>query len=76
MADNFTILHLVYSDVKAGRHEECGWPSMAYGVSKIGVTLMARLHQEAFYQDNTKSDIVVNAVSFLNYLNYFDWHPL
>ena len=58
------------SDAKAGRHEACGWPSMdygSYGVSKIGVTLMARIHQEVIDQDTTKTDILVNAVSFLHH---------
>lgn len=60
----------MFSDVKAGRHVECGWATMAYGVSKIGVTLMAKLHQESIDQDTTKNDVIVNAVSSIH-PNYF-----
>ncbi len=55
------------SDVKAGTHEANGWPSTAYGVSKVGVTLMAKLHQEAIDKDTTRKDILVNAVSFIHH---------
>lgn len=55
------------SDVNAGKHEAAGWPSTAYGVSKIGVTLMAKLQQEVIDQDTTKKDIIVNSVSFLHH---------
>lgn len=49
-------------DVKAGKHEASGWPNTAYGVSKIGVTLLAKVHQELFDADTTREDIIVNAV--------------
>jgi hypothetical protein len=52
-----------YSDVKADRHEEVGWAPSAYGMSKVGVTLMTPIQQQQFDSDETRKDIVVNAVS-------------
>lgn len=53
---------------KAGNPDSYGWPkslfslsATAYGVSKIGVTLMARIHQEQFDEDGTRDDVIVNA---------------
>jgi NAD(P)-dependent dehydrogenase (short-subunit alcohol dehydrogenase family) len=31
-------------DVKAGRHAQNGWPSSAYGVSKVGINALARVY--------------------------------
>ena len=50
-----------YSDTKAGVHKERGWPSSAYGMSKVAVTSMSLIHYKDL--DAKGCDIVVNAVS-------------
>jgi NAD(P)-dependent dehydrogenase (short-subunit alcohol dehydrogenase family) len=49
------------TDVKAGDHTSKGWPSTAYGVSKIGVTLLSVIQQRDLDKDTSRQDIVVNA---------------
>jgi len=49
--------------VKNGNHAELGWPSSAYGVSKLGVTLMTSIQQREHSEDSSKPDVVINAVS-------------
>jgi len=46
---------------KTGQHETAGWPSKAYGMSKLGVSAVSRFQQRSFDQDTTKSDVVVNS---------------
>ncbi|KAK2157823.1 hypothetical protein LSH36_184g10017 [Paralvinella palmiformis] len=48
-------------DSKAGSHTEAGWPQTAYGVSKIGVTLMTPILQKQLEEDGTRPDIVINS---------------
>jgi len=43
--------------------EEKGWPNNAYGVSKLGVTLITPIQQKIIDPDGTR-DIAVNSVSF------------
>jgi len=50
------------SDVRNGNHTELGWPQTAYGVSKIGVTLMTFIQQRVQDADSSKPDVVINAV--------------
>ena len=45
---------------KQGVHEEKGYPSWAYGVSKIGVTVMSRIQARVMREDG-KNDILLNA---------------
>ncbi|KAK7491169.1 hypothetical protein BaRGS_00017606 [Batillaria attramentaria] len=45
---------------KEGKHEAAGWPSSAYGVSKIGVTVMSFIQQRQFDAEK-REDIIVNA---------------
>ncbi|XP_070197436.1 carbonyl reductase [NADPH] 1-like isoform X2 [Littorina saxatilis] len=45
---------------KEGKHEAAGWPNSAYGVSKIGVTVMSMVHQRCLDAEK-REDIVVNA---------------
>ncbi|KAK2155286.1 hypothetical protein NP493_2088g00003 [Ridgeia piscesae] len=47
-------------DVKSGVHQANGWPNCAYGVSKIGVTVMTPIQQMELDADETRSDLVVN----------------
>ena len=53
-------------DVKSGVHGANGWPNSAYGVSKIGVTVMTPIQQAELDADETKSDLVVNCVSVVH----------
>ncbi|CAE1169938.1 CBR1 [Acanthosepion pharaonis] len=48
------------TDVADGVHESKGWPSTAYGTSKIGVSVMSFILQRELDQQH-KEDIVVNA---------------
>ena len=57
------ISHICFRDAKAGTHKQKGWADSAYGMSKIGVTLMSFAHQREFNKDN-RQDIIVNAVSY------------
>lgn len=45
---------------KENKHQEAGWPNTAYGVSKIGVTVMSFLQQRQLDAESAQ-DIVVNA---------------
>lgn len=46
---------------KSGNHEQFGWPSSAYCVSKVGVSALSFIQQRAFDVD-PRTDIVVNSV--------------
>lgn len=46
---------------KAGDHAQAGWPSTAYGVSKVAVSALTFIQQRAFDVD-PRADIVVNSV--------------
>lgn len=48
-------------DARRGIHEESGWPSSAYSLSKVGVSSLTRIQQRAFDAD-ARPDIVVNSV--------------
>ena len=52
----------VTRDVKKGVHEVNGWSNFAYGMSKVGVTVMTPLQQAELDADKTRS-ILVNCVS-------------
>lgn len=49
------------TDVRNGNHQQLGWPQTAYGVSKIGVSLMTPIQQRELDADCSKPDIVINA---------------
>jgi NAD(P)-dependent dehydrogenase (short-subunit alcohol dehydrogenase family) len=42
-----------------------GWPKFAYGVSKIGVTVMTQIQQREMDRTGV-DDIIVNAVSVIS----------
>lgn len=48
-------------DARRNVHEDCGWPSSAYSVSKVAVSALTRIQQRAFDAD-ARPDIVVNSV--------------
>ena len=60
---NALCLRFVFSDVRNGNHQQLGWPQTAYGVSKVGMSLMTPIHQRELAADSSKPDIVINAVS-------------
>ena len=49
----------------AGTCHVNGWPTFAYGVSKIGVTVMTKIQQKEMDQSGHKSDVLINSVSAL-----------
>nr|AFM89434.1 carbonyl reductase [Callorhinchus milii] len=48
-------------DTKKGIHSEQGWPSTAYGVSKIGVTVLSKIHARILSRDRPADGILLNA---------------
>ena len=46
---------------KENKHNEHGWPSTAYGVSKVGVSLMTPIQQATIDNDKSRTDIIINA---------------
>ncbi|ELU07570.1 hypothetical protein CAPTEDRAFT_31118, partial [Capitella teleta] len=38
-----------------------GWPSSAYGTSKLGLCMLSSIIQKHFDADSTRSDIIINA---------------
>ena len=48
------------ADTQEGNHIQKGWPDSAYGVSKIGVTVMSRIHAR-WLREQGKNDILLNA---------------
>ncbi|XP_060689749.1 carbonyl reductase [NADPH] 1 [Hemiscyllium ocellatum] len=48
-------------DAKQGVHSEQGWPSSAYGVSKIGVTVLSRIHARKLTKERPGDGILLNA---------------
>ncbi|XP_026556326.1 carbonyl reductase [NADPH] 1-like [Pseudonaja textilis] len=48
-------------DTKKGVHEKEGWPSTAYGVSKIGVTVLSRIQARLLNETRKNDGILLNA---------------
>lgn len=48
-------------DTKNGVHEKEGWPNTAYGVSKIGVTVLSRIHARMLNEKRKADQILLNA---------------
>ncbi|KAM5179919.1 carbonyl reductase [NADPH] 1-like [Mantella aurantiaca] len=48
-------------DAKHGVHQEKGWPNTAYGVSKIGVTVMSRIQARQLRNSRKGDNIILNA---------------
>ncbi|XP_060090260.1 carbonyl reductase [NADPH] 1-like [Heteronotia binoei] len=48
-------------DTKKGVHEKEGWPNTAYGVSKIGVTVLSRIQAQLLNQTRQLDGILLNA---------------
>ncbi|KAJ7320562.1 hypothetical protein JRQ81_020073 [Phrynocephalus forsythii] len=48
-------------DTKKGVHEKEGWPNTAYGVSKIGVTVLSRIQARMLNETRKGDGILLNA---------------
>ncbi|XP_056415583.1 carbonyl reductase [NADPH] 1-like [Hyla sarda] len=48
-------------DAKNGVHEDRGWPNFAYGVSKIGVTVLSRIQARQLKETRKGEGIILNA---------------
>ncbi|XP_078088898.1 carbonyl reductase [NADPH] 1 [Mustelus asterias] len=48
-------------DAKRGQHTQQGWASSAYGVSKIGVTVLSRIHARMLSKERAADGILLNA---------------
>ncbi|XP_075053326.1 carbonyl reductase [NADPH] 1-like [Mixophyes fleayi] len=48
-------------DAKKGVHQEQGWPNTAYGVSKIGVTVLSRIQARQLKETRKEEGIILNA---------------
>ncbi|XP_061693716.1 carbonyl reductase [NADPH] 1 isoform X2 [Syngnathoides biaculeatus] len=46
---------------RQGQHKQEGWPEMAYGVSKIGVTTLSMIHARRLSKERPGDQILVNA---------------
>ncbi|XP_075053328.1 carbonyl reductase [NADPH] 1-like [Mixophyes fleayi] len=48
-------------DAKKGVHQEQGWPNSAYGVTKIGVTVLSRIQARQLKETRKGEGIILNA---------------
>ncbi|CAJ0929253.1 unnamed protein product [Ranitomeya imitator] len=48
-------------DAKNGVHEKNGWPNTSYGVSKVGVTVLSRIHARQIKETRKGEGILLNA---------------
>ncbi|XP_036983097.2 carbonyl reductase [NADPH] 1 [Artibeus jamaicensis] len=55
------LMNKFVEDTKEGVHEKEGWPSTAYGVSKIGVTVLSRIHARKLSEHRGGDKILLNA---------------
>ena len=59
-AELITLMDQFVKDVADGKHKERGWPNTAYGVSKVGMTALTKVHaREAAKLES--QDVLVNA---------------
>uniref|UniRef100_A0A8C2QEV2 Carbonyl reductase (NADPH) n=1 Tax=Cricetulus griseus TaxID=10029 RepID=A0A8C2QEV2_CRIGR len=55
------LMNKFVEDTKRGMHEKEGWPNSAYGVTKIGVTVLSRIHARKLSQQRRDDKILLNA---------------
>ncbi|KAH9513988.1 NADH-cytochrome b5 reductase [Bulinus truncatus] len=60
MEELTALINQFVKESQTGSHKEAGWPNFAYGVSKIGVTVMSMIQQRELDAQGA-DDIVVNA---------------
>ncbi|KAM9365004.1 uncharacterized protein KZ484_011225 [Pholidichthys leucotaenia] len=46
---------------KKGEHKEDGWPEMAYGVSKAGLTTLSMIHARRVSKERSNDGLLINA---------------
>lgn len=56
----FFIVHCRCAE--AGNCHVSGWPTFAYGLSSIGITVLTKIQQQDMDQTRPKQDILINAV--------------
>ncbi|XP_063812605.1 carbonyl reductase [NADPH] 1-like [Pseudophryne corroboree] len=56
-----TLMEKFVEDAKKGIHQEQGWPNTAYGVSKIGVTVLSKIQARRLKETRKGEGIVLNA---------------
>ncbi|XP_012882980.1 PREDICTED: carbonyl reductase [NADPH] 1 isoform X1 [Dipodomys ordii] len=55
------LMNKFVEDTKKGVHQQEGWPNTAYGVSKIGVTVLSRIHARKLNEQRSGDKILLNA---------------
>ncbi|XP_004634412.1 carbonyl reductase [NADPH] 1 [Octodon degus] len=55
------LMNKFVEDTKNKVHEKEGWPNTAYGVSKIGVTVLSRIHARKLSEERKGDRILLNA---------------
>uniref|UniRef100_H0X4T3 Carbonyl reductase (NADPH) n=1 Tax=Otolemur garnettii TaxID=30611 RepID=H0X4T3_OTOGA len=55
------LMNKFVEDTKKGVHEKEGWPNSAYGVTKIGVTVLSRIHARKLSEQRKGDRILLNA---------------
>ncbi|XP_047420223.1 carbonyl reductase [NADPH] 1 isoform X1 [Sciurus carolinensis] len=55
------LMNKFVEDAKNGVHQKEGWPNSAYGVSKIGVTVLSRIHAWKLSEQRGGDKILLNA---------------
>ncbi|XP_016063703.1 PREDICTED: carbonyl reductase [NADPH] 1, partial [Miniopterus natalensis] len=55
------LMNKFVEDTRKGVHQKEGWPNTAYGVTKIGVTVLSRIHARNLSQHRRGDRILLNA---------------
>uniref|UniRef100_A0A8C8Y136 Carbonyl reductase [NADPH] 1 n=1 Tax=Panthera leo TaxID=9689 RepID=A0A8C8Y136_PANLE len=55
------LMNKFVEDTKNGVHRKEGWPDTAYGVAKIGVTVLSRIHARKLSEQRRGDKILLNA---------------
>uniref|UniRef100_A0A8C0T807 Carbonyl reductase [NADPH] 1 n=1 Tax=Canis lupus familiaris TaxID=9615 RepID=A0A8C0T807_CANLF len=55
------LMNKFVEDTKKGVHRNEGWPDNAYGVTKIGVTVLSRIHARKLSEQRRDDKILLNA---------------
>ncbi|KAM7133366.1 carbonyl reductase [NADPH] 1 [Molossus nigricans] len=55
------LMNKFVEDTRTGAHQKEGWPNTAYGVTKIGVTVLSRIHARNLSEHRKGDKILLNA---------------
>lgn len=55
------LMNKFVEDTRTGVHQKEGWPNTAYGVTKIGVTVLSRIHARNLSEHRKGDKILLNA---------------